>query len=239
MTSCGPLLLLTAAGHAGPAVSAPAARVSRGPGGGDAATHGARRLRQQRRGCAGRRSAGVEGCWHARRLLCSASLGEITVARPAPPCLHARGGRAMSRRCVYRCLLVPARQSPLSVQQLRSQGATIVDVRAEHEFECQEHGHVVGAINWPLDTLSQRLSSGAVDRKAAYVTYCKGTLTSHHRRISRSPSTPASSCITWVFSFRLSVSRSLYLCLYISISLSPSLSLPLSLTLSLFLAAAW
>ncbi len=86
----------------------------------------------------------------------------------------------VSALCLYlllHALACVVRQSPQSLQQLRSQGATIVDVRAEHEYKNQRHGHVVGAVNWPLASLSQRLSSGAVDRKAVYVTYCKGMST--------------------------------------------------------------
>jgi rhodanese-related sulfurtransferase len=50
-----------------------------------------------------------------------------------------------------------------------AEGAQIVDVRADHEWEA---GHVAGAVHLPLAELSQRV--GELDRDRPVVVYCRG-----------------------------------------------------------------
>jgi len=54
-------------------------------------------------------------------------------------------------------------------QKLIDEGAQLVDVRADHEWEA---GHIAGAIHLPLDELAGR--TGELDRERPVVVYCRG-----------------------------------------------------------------
>jgi rhodanese-related sulfurtransferase len=54
-------------------------------------------------------------------------------------------------------------------QRLIDEGAQLVDVRAEHEWEA---GHIAGATHLPLDELAER--AGEIDRERPVVFYCRG-----------------------------------------------------------------
>jgi rhodanese-related sulfurtransferase len=54
-------------------------------------------------------------------------------------------------------------------QKLIEEGAQLVDVRAEHEWEV---GHIAGATHLPLDELAER--AGEIDKDRAVVLYCRG-----------------------------------------------------------------
>ena len=54
-------------------------------------------------------------------------------------------------------------------QQLLADGAQLVDVRADHEWEA---GHIAGASHIPLDELAQR--AGEIDKDRPVVFYCRG-----------------------------------------------------------------
>lgn len=54
-------------------------------------------------------------------------------------------------------------------QRLIEEGAQLVDVRADHEWEA---GHIAGATHLPLDELAQR--SEELDREHPVVLYCRG-----------------------------------------------------------------
>jgi rhodanese-related sulfurtransferase len=54
-------------------------------------------------------------------------------------------------------------------QKLVEDGAQLVDVRAEHEWEA---GRIAGAAHLPLDELVER--SGEIDRDRPVVLYCRG-----------------------------------------------------------------
>jgi rhodanese-related sulfurtransferase len=55
------------------------------------------------------------------------------------------------------------------VQKLVDEGAQLVDVRADHEWEA---GHIAGAVHLPLDELAGRAKE--LDRERAVVVYCRG-----------------------------------------------------------------
>ena len=52
---------------------------------------------------------------------------------------------------------------------LLDEGAQLVDVRADHEWEA---GHIAGASHIPLDELAQR--AGEIDTERPVVVYCRG-----------------------------------------------------------------
>jgi rhodanese-related sulfurtransferase len=54
-------------------------------------------------------------------------------------------------------------------RQLVEDGAQLVDVRADHEWEA---GHIAGASHIPLDELAQR--AGEIDQDRTVVLYCRG-----------------------------------------------------------------
>jgi rhodanese-related sulfurtransferase len=54
-------------------------------------------------------------------------------------------------------------------RKLIDEGAQLVDVRAEHEWEA---GHIVGATHLPLDELAAR--AGELDKEQPVVLYCRG-----------------------------------------------------------------
>jgi rhodanese-related sulfurtransferase len=54
-------------------------------------------------------------------------------------------------------------------KRLIEDGAQLVDVRADHEWEA---GHVAGAVHLPLDELAER--AGELDRERPVVVYCRG-----------------------------------------------------------------
>lgn len=54
-------------------------------------------------------------------------------------------------------------------QKLLAEGAQLVDVRADHEWEA---GRIAGAVHLPLDQLVER--SGEIDRDRPVVLYCRG-----------------------------------------------------------------
>ncbi len=54
-------------------------------------------------------------------------------------------------------------------QKLIDEGAQLVDVRAEHEWEV---GHIAGATHLPLDELAER--AGEIDKERPVVLYCRG-----------------------------------------------------------------
>jgi rhodanese-related sulfurtransferase len=54
-------------------------------------------------------------------------------------------------------------------QKLIADGAQVVDVRTDHEWEV---GRIAGAIHLPLDELAER--SGEIDKKRPVLLYCRG-----------------------------------------------------------------
>jgi rhodanese-related sulfurtransferase len=54
-------------------------------------------------------------------------------------------------------------------RKLIDEGAQLVDVRAEHEWEV---GHIAGATHLPLDELAER--AGEIDKERPVVLYCRG-----------------------------------------------------------------
>ncbi len=54
-------------------------------------------------------------------------------------------------------------------QKLIEEGAQVVDVRADHEWEA---GHIAGAVHLPLAELAER--AGEIDRERPVVLYCRG-----------------------------------------------------------------
>jgi len=54
-------------------------------------------------------------------------------------------------------------------QRLVAEGAQLVDVRADHEWEA---GRIAGATHIPLDQLAQR--AGEIDKERPVVLYCRG-----------------------------------------------------------------
>jgi len=54
------------------------------------------------------------------------------------------------------------------VQRLVQEGAQVVDVRPDAEYQGQ---HIVGAINLPLKALDTGTTDGALDRNRAVVVY--------------------------------------------------------------------
>jgi rhodanese-related sulfurtransferase len=55
------------------------------------------------------------------------------------------------------------------LEKLRAEGAQLVDVRAEHEWEM---GRIAGAAHLPLAELSERV--GEIDKGRPVVLYCRG-----------------------------------------------------------------
>jgi rhodanese-related sulfurtransferase len=54
-------------------------------------------------------------------------------------------------------------------QKLIDEGAQLIDVRADHEWEV---GHIAGATHLPLDELAAR--AGEIDKERPVVLYCRG-----------------------------------------------------------------
>lgn len=54
-------------------------------------------------------------------------------------------------------------------QKLIDDGAQLIDVRVEHEWEV---GHIAGATHLPLDELAER--AGEIDKERPVVLYCRG-----------------------------------------------------------------
>lgn len=54
-------------------------------------------------------------------------------------------------------------------QKLIDDGAQLIDVRVEHEWEV---GHIAGATHLPLDELPQRV--GEIDKERPVILYCRG-----------------------------------------------------------------
>ena len=54
-------------------------------------------------------------------------------------------------------------------QKLIDEGAQLIDVRVDHEWEV---GHIAGATHLPLDELPQRV--GEIDKDRPVVLYCRG-----------------------------------------------------------------
>ncbi len=54
-------------------------------------------------------------------------------------------------------------------QKLIDEGAQLVDVRADHEWEV---GHIAGATHLPLDEVAAR--AGEIDKERPVVLYCRG-----------------------------------------------------------------
>ncbi|WP_428242063.1 rhodanese-like domain-containing protein [Gynuella sp.] len=49
------------------------------------------------------------------------------------------------------------------------EGAVLIDVRSPMEFR---NGHIIGAVNWPLDQLTEILDKQKPDASKHYVVYC-------------------------------------------------------------------
>jgi rhodanese-related sulfurtransferase len=54
-------------------------------------------------------------------------------------------------------------------QKLIAEGAQLIDVRVEHEWEV---GHIAGATHLPLDELAER--AGEIDKERPVLLYCRG-----------------------------------------------------------------
>jgi rhodanese-related sulfurtransferase len=54
-------------------------------------------------------------------------------------------------------------------QKLIDEGAQLIDVRADHEWEV---GHIEGATHLPLDEIASR--AGEIDKERPVVLYCRG-----------------------------------------------------------------
>ena len=63
----------------------------------------------------------------------------------------------------------PREVSREELQKLLDEGAQLIDVRAEHEWEA---GRIAGAAHVPLPELPQRL--GEIDKERPVVLYCRG-----------------------------------------------------------------
>jgi rhodanese-related sulfurtransferase len=63
----------------------------------------------------------------------------------------------------------PPEVSRKQLQKLLDDGAQLVDVRVEHEWEL---GRIAGATHLPLDELAER--SGEIDKDRPVVLYCRG-----------------------------------------------------------------
>ena len=63
----------------------------------------------------------------------------------------------------------PPEISRAELQEKLDEGAQLVDVRAEHEWEM---GRIAGATHLPLAELSER--AGEIDRERPVVLYCRG-----------------------------------------------------------------
>jgi rhodanese-related sulfurtransferase len=63
----------------------------------------------------------------------------------------------------------PREISREELQKLLDEGAQLIDVRAEHEWEA---GRIVGAKHVPLANLSER--AGEIDEERPVVLYCRG-----------------------------------------------------------------
>jgi len=63
----------------------------------------------------------------------------------------------------------PAEVSREQLERLMDEGAQLVDVRAEHEWEA---GRIVGAKHLPLAELAER--TGEIDKDRPVVLYCRG-----------------------------------------------------------------
>jgi len=71
--------------------------------------------------------------------------------------------------------------NPQKARELKAAGAIVIDVRTADEFA---GGHIVGAINVPLDQLGDKIESVVPDRKQAILIYClSGTRSALARRI--------------------------------------------------------
>jgi rhodanese-related sulfurtransferase len=63
----------------------------------------------------------------------------------------------------------PREVSREELEGLLRDGAQLVDVRADHEWEA---GHIAGAAHIPLPELSER--AGEIDRERPVILYCRG-----------------------------------------------------------------
>jgi rhodanese-related sulfurtransferase len=63
----------------------------------------------------------------------------------------------------------PAEVSREQLKKLMDEGAQLVDVRAEHEWEA---GRIAGATHLPLAELSER--TGEIEKERPVVLYCRG-----------------------------------------------------------------
>ena len=63
----------------------------------------------------------------------------------------------------------PREVSREEARKLLEDGAQLVDVRADHEWEA---GRIAGARHLPLDALAER--AGEIDRERPVVVYCRG-----------------------------------------------------------------
>lgn len=63
----------------------------------------------------------------------------------------------------------PREVSREEARKLIEEGAQLVDVRAQHEWD---RGRIAGATHLPLDELAQR--AGEIDRERPVVFYCRG-----------------------------------------------------------------
>ena len=70
----------------------------------------------------------------------------------------------------FRCMSDETREvSRDEAQKLIDDGAQLVDVRADHEWEA---GHIEGATHLPLAELAER--TGEIDKERPVVLYCRG-----------------------------------------------------------------
>lgn len=71
--------------------------------------------------------------------------------------------------------------NPQKARELKAAGAIVIDVRTVEEFA---GGHVVGAINVPLDQLGEKIESVVPDHQQPILIYClSGTRSALARRI--------------------------------------------------------
>ena len=63
----------------------------------------------------------------------------------------------------------PKEISRAEAREMLENGAQLVDVRADHEWEA---GHLPGAVHIPLDELSQRATE--IDKDRPVILYCRG-----------------------------------------------------------------
>ena len=72
---------------------------------------------------------------------------------------------------------------PQKARELKASGAVLIDVRTSEEFAS---GHIAGAINIPLDQISEKIEKQIPDKQQALLVYClSGTRSGMARRILR------------------------------------------------------